>query len=59
MPLDRIDIIKSQAKMAIAQFLDDVDPVAEIRRALHDTGVLIARPQSKPSMLAKDVVSNG
>jgi glycosyltransferase involved in cell wall biosynthesis len=52
MPLDRIDVLKEQARNALRVYRERVDPVAEIRRALIDVGVL---PKLTPQRHERDL----
>jgi glycosyltransferase involved in cell wall biosynthesis len=56
---ERIDEIKREAKSALAQWREEVDPVAEIRRALHNVGILPDRSRPALPTPVKDAPSNG
>jgi hypothetical protein len=55
---DQIDQIKRQAHEALTTYRYEVDPVAEIRRALCDVGVLKNKTVPVPERILKDCSSN-
>jgi glycosyltransferase involved in cell wall biosynthesis len=55
---DRIDEIKREAAAALEDYRYEVDPVAEIRRALCDVGVLNKKGPPSEARILKDCSSN-